>query len=198
MENNQTSPYVTLIIFVILIIATIVGGAMLVMSRPEPTEITINPPLPTATSAPTATPEPISVYITGEVNEPQSTITLAHGSRVEDVVEEAGGFTENANLDLVNLAGIVRDGDQIHVPSLEDESEEDVALPTPSGGGIVFVNSATLEELTTLPGIGVSTAQAIIDYRTENGVFASLDDLDNVPGIGPGTLENISELVAFD
>lgn len=198
MENNQTSPYVTVIIFVILIIATVVGGAMLVMSRPEPVEITINPPLPTATSAPTATPEPISIYITGEVNQPQSTITLAYGSRVEDVIEQAGGFTENANLDLVNLAGIVRDGDQIHVPSLEDESEEDVALPTPSGGGVVFVNSAILEELVTLPGIGASTAQAIIDYRTENGAFASLEDLDNVPGIGPSTLENIAELVAFD
>lgn len=198
MESNQTSPYISVIIFIILVIAVIGGAILLVMSRPDPVEITINPPLPTATLAPTMTPGPVTVYITGEVNQAQSTISLPSGSRIEDAIAEAGGFTENANLDLVNLAGIVRDGDQIHVPSLEDDIVEDVALPTPSGGGLIFVNTATLEELTSLPGIGESTAQAIIDYRDENGAFTSLEDLDNVPGIGPGTLENIAEMVAFD
>lgn len=199
MENNRTSPIITLVSFAILVIAIIIGGVLLLMSRPEPTEITINPPLPTATDAPTSTPEPITVYITGEVNEPQSTITLPFDSRVSDAVEQAGGFTEDANLDLVNLAGIVRDGDQIHVPSIFEEEESDEAtVPTPSGGGVVYINTATSEELQTLPGIGETTAQAILDYRDENGAFASLEDLDNVPGIGPSTLENIAELISFD
>jgi len=198
MENNRTSPIVTLVAFAVIVIGIIIGGVLLFMSRPEPTEITINPPLPTATLSPTSTPEPITVYITGEVNEPQSTITLPFGSRVSDVVEQAGGFTENANLDLVNVAGIVRDGDQIHVPSILDEETEEVTAPTPSGGGVIFVNTATSEELQTLPGIGESTAQAIIGYREENGAFTSLEDLDNVPGIGPSTLENIADLVSFD
>lgn len=199
MENNQSSPLVTVIAFIVIVIGIVIGGFLLFLSRPEPTEITINPPLPTATLAPTATPEPITVYITGEVNDPQSTIILPFGSRVEDVVEQAGGFTDDANLDLVNLAGIVRDGDQIHVPSLfVEEVSEEIAVPTPSGGEVIFINSATLDELQTLPGIGASTAQAILDYRDENGAFASLEDLDNVPGIGPSTLENLAPLISFD
>ena len=63
---------------------------------------------------------------------------------------------------------------------------------------LVHVNSATLEELDTLPGIGPSLAQAIIDYRTENGPFTSLADLDNVSGIGPAKLDALRDLVVFD
>ncbi len=198
-ENNQTSPMITLIAFVIIVIGIIVGSIVLLMWRPEPVEITINPPLPTGTPAPTSTPEPITVYITGAVNNPQTTLTVPFDSRVEDVVEMAGGFTEDANLDLVNLAGIVRDGNQIHIPSIEEDTivEEDT-LPTPSGGTLVYINTATLEELQTLPGIGVATAQSIIDYRTENGEFTNLEDLDNVPGIGATTLETLAPLISFD
>lgn len=198
-ENNQTSPMITLIAFVIIVIGIIIGSVLLLMSRPDPVEITINPPLPTATQAPTATPEPITVYITGAVNNPQTTLIVPFASRVQDVVTAADGFTEDANLDLVNLAGIVRDGDQIHIPSLSEEIvAEDTALPTPSGGTLVFINSATLEELQTLPGIGIATAQSIIDYRSENGEFFDLDDFDNVPGIGATTLEILAPLISFD
>lgn len=199
MENNQSSPIVTVIIFIILVIGIIGAGVFVFLSRPEPAVITINPPLPTTTPLPTATPEPITVYITGAVNDPQSTLTVPFGSRVQDVIDAAGGFTEDANLDLINVAGIVRDGDQINVPSLQDdEDDQPSALPTASGGGVIFINTATLEELQTLPGIGESTAQAILDYRAENGAFVSLEDLDDVPGIGPSTLENLADLIAFD
>ncbi|MGB7339021.1 MAG: helix-hairpin-helix domain-containing protein [Phototrophicaceae bacterium] len=200
MENNQSSPLTTVIITVILVVGVITAGIFVYFSRPEPTLITINPPLPTSTSAPTSTPEPITVYITGAVNQPQSTLLVPFGSRVQDVIDVAGGLTDDANLDLINLAGIVRDGDQIDVPSLSDltDNQQAVALPTASGGGVIFINSATLEELQTLPGIGEATAQSIIDYRTENGAFASLEDLDNVSGIGPSTLENLADLIAFD
>ncbi|MGB1289164.1 MAG: helix-hairpin-helix domain-containing protein, partial [Aggregatilineales bacterium] len=155
------------------------------------------------TDAPTATPEPILVYITGAVSEPEQTLTVAHDSRVSDVIDAAGGLTDDADTERVNLAGIVRDGDQIHVPSLVDisdnaDADNDTALPTPSGGGIVFINSATLEELQTLPGIGPATATDIIAYRDENGDFTSLEDLDDVPGIGPSTLEALTDLVSFE
>ncbi|GAB5494834.1 MAG: ComEA family DNA-binding protein [Phototrophicaceae bacterium] len=198
-ENNSTSPMITVIAFAILVIGIIVGGIFIMMSRPEPVMITINPPLPTATLSPTSTPEPITVYITGAVNNPQTTHTLPFNSRVEDVIALAGGLTDDANLDLVNLAGIVRDGDQIHIASLTDDTaiiETDLA--TPSGGGVIFINTATLEELQTLPGIGATTAQSIIDYRTENGNFSSLDDLDNVSGIGESTLETLEPLISFE
>ena len=173
------------------------GSALLLMSRPEPINISIVPPQPTATPAPTATPRPILVYVTGEVALPGTQHLLPHGSRVADVLAAAGGFTDLANKTLVNLAGILRDGDHVHVPSLEDNNI-DGALPTPAGGALVRVNSASQEELETLPGIGPATAQRIIEYREQVSQFDGLADLDEVPGIGPATLEKLKDLIAFD
>lgn len=197
MDTNEISPRSTIIAFVIVAIMIAIGAALLFFGQPQAVEIVVNPPEPTVTPEPTHTPEPILVYVTGEVNNPETTVTLPYGSRVSDAIDAADGLTENADIERVNLAGIARDGDQIHVPAIGDD-EVEVALPTPSGGEIVYLNSATLEELQTLPGIGVTTAQAILDYREENGAFANLEDLDNVPGIGPSTLENIAELVSFE
>ena len=169
---------------------------MLFRSRPEPAVITINPPLPTATDAPTATPSPILVYVTGAVQNPELTIELPFGSRVADAVDAAGGFTDSANKTLVNLAGILRDGDQVHVPSLTDNAA--VELPTPSGGAKVFINRATIEELQALPGVGPALAERIVNYRDSVGQFADLPELDNVPGVGEATLEKWRDLIAFD
>jgi competence protein ComEA len=195
-ENKEASPFVTLIAFVVIAIAIILGAVLLWLNQPVPVQITINAPLPTASPAATATHEPILVYVTGAVNSPESTVSLAYGSRVQDAIEAAGGLTEDADLERVNLVGIVRDGDQVHVPGIGEEMSE--AIPTESGGGIVFINSATLEELMTLPNIGESTAQRIIDYRDTNGNFSSIDDLDNVDGIGPATLEELAPLISFE
>ena len=95
------------------------------------------------------------------------------------------------------MAGILRDGDQVHVPSREANNLDD-ALPTASGGGLVNLNKATLQELITLPGIGPVTAQHIIDFREGVGPYSELQDLDDVPGIGPSTLAKLGELVSFD
>ncbi len=203
--QSQASSSLTIIVLVIVGAFIIGSGALLLSSRPDPVQITINPPIPTVTPLPTATPAPILVYVTGAVNQPETTVEVPYESRVIDAITAAGGFTDNANQTLVNVAGILRDGDQVHVPALvipeENTSEEITAieeLPTPSGGDVIYINTATLEELETLPGIGPATAQSIIDYREENGVFTQLEDLDDVPGIGPATLQNLSELVAFD
>jgi competence protein ComEA len=197
-RSDEVSPRLTIIAFIIVIVMIVIGAVLLYLGQPQPVEITINPPEPTATPEPTHTPEPILVYLTGEVNKPETTVILAYGSRVSDAIEAVGGLTENADIERVNLAAIAHDGDQIHVPAIGGDAVADVALPTPSGGELVYINSATLEEIQTLPGIGVSTAQAILDYRQENGNFSSLEDLDNVPGIGPSTLENIAALVSFE
>jgi len=200
--SNDISPRTTLIIFVLIMAMLVVGGVLLLISRPDPVQITINPPLPTATPAPTDTPEPILVYVTGAVNEPEITVTLPYGSRVADALAAAGGVTDDADMERVNVAGIVHDGDQIHVPSLQaaadSDTDEAAGLPTPSGGAVVYINTATLEELETLPGVGPATAQRIIDYRTENGNFTSMEDLDNVSGIGPAMLESLQGLISFE
>lgn len=191
------------IIFAFIFVGlTIVAGiAMLLSTRPTPVQIVVNPPQPTATALPTETPGPLMIYITGEVANPQTTVSLPAGSRVQDAVEAAGGATENADLSLVNMAAILRDGDQVNVPALAQSGETtsaDTPLPTSSGGEIINVNTATLEELDSLPGIGPSLAEDIILHRETEGAFASLDDLDLVPGIGPSILENLRDLIRFE
>jgi competence protein ComEA len=198
MDTNEVSPRLTIIAFAVVIVMIAGAAILLILGQPQAVEITINPPEPTLTPKPTQTPEPILVYVTGEVNNPETMLTLLFGSRVSDAIDAAGGLTENADIERVNLAAIARDGDQIHVPAIGDDESVETTLATPSGGEVVYLNSATLEELQTLPGIGTTTAQAILDYREENGAFAGLEDLDNVPGIGPSTLENIAALVSFE
>lgn len=181
----------TIIVFLALGALVALGGAAVLLSRPEPIHIIIKPP------EPTATPGPILIYVTGAVTRPGSQHLLPNGSRVSDALAAAGGFTEHANRTLVNLAGLLRDGDHVHAPS-SGPRNIDRDLPTPSGGALVRINSATQEELETLPRIGPAMALRIIEYRELVSPFASLADLDEVPGIGPATLETLRELIAFD
>ena len=170
---------------------------MLYLSRPEPTTITINPPVPTATDAPTATPGPILVYVTGAVNLPESTHELPFGSRVQDAIAAAGGFADSANKTLVNVAGIMRDGDQIHVPSVDDDGLG-LTLPTPSGGELLRINRASKDELLALPGVGPALARRIVAYRDEMGHIDSFAELDEISGIGEATIAKWQDLIAFD
>lgn len=201
-QPRSPSPIITLVTLILVGGLIVAGMVVVLQTRPVPVEITIRPPLPTATAAPSATPGPILVYVTGAVGKPETTVSLPAGSRVQDALDAAGGTTDEADLVRVNVAGVLHDGDQVHVPSLVEaataESTADVVLATPSGGAKVYINTATLEELQTLPGVGPSTAQKIIDYRTEHGPFKSLDDLDAVSGIGPALLEKIAPFVVFE
>lgn len=214
--SSQLSATATILLFFAWLSLIVVAGALLWVSRPEPTAITIHPPpptdtpMPTSTPAPTATPGPLQVYVTGAVKNPQQTHILPAGSRVADAVEAAGGPTDDADLIRINLAGFLRDGTQIHLPALE---EDEIVLATPIDsyktrinsdlaepidGEKVRINIATQSELESLPGIGPVTATRIINYREQAGDFGNLDDLDEVSGIGPATLENLRDLVVFD
>jgi len=147
------------------------------------------------------------VYVSGEVVKPGVYVLLAT-ARVIDALQAAGGATSTADLVVVNLAAPLVDAAQVFIPRMG--STPRVTLPRPhaginlpiaggSGGagpgggatstaGIVDINRATLFDLDALPGVGPSTAQAIIDYRVANGPYASVDDLLNVRGIGPSKL----------
>jgi competence protein ComEA len=113
---------------------------------------------------------------------------------VDDAISKAGGPKPKAALELVNLAAPVADGQQIIVPSRRQAAQV-VAGVAGAPGGRVHLNSATLEQLDELPGIGPVTAQKILDYRSEHGAFGSVDELDAVPGIGPATLDELRDLV---
>jgi len=114
------------------------------------------------------------------------------GARIADALALAGGPTAKADLGAVNLAAPVADGQQVAVPR-RGAVPAGGAAPSPTAP--LDLNSATLEQLDALPGIGPTTAQKILDYRQAHGAFHSLADLDAVPGIGPGRLEQLKGLV---
>lgn len=192
-----------------LLILVLVGGGYLLWqparSHPPPTPILVYTPtaLPTAMPPPTPTPPPIKVYVSGAVVEP-GVYTLPPDARVADALEAAGGPTAQADLVHINLARRVRDEEQIHVPC-QGEPTPDLppppAAPTgdpPSGGGTgekVNINTATVAELDTLPGIGPGYAQRIVDYRQSHGPFKTIEEVQNVSGIGPATFARIKELI---
>jgi competence protein ComEA len=118
----------------------------------------------------------------------------------------AGGFSDNGDTGSLNLAEILKDGDQVSVPTLlsptanDGRSGQATASPaeqTNSSPTIININTATIYELDTLPEIGPKTAQAIIDYRTTHGLFTKIDDILEVQGIGPQTFEKIRDLITI-
>ena len=138
-------------------------------------------------------------HVVGAVRRP-GLYRFPDGSRVAEAVARAGGATKAADLALLNLAAPLTDGAQVVVPRGAPVGvTSGAASGTGSGAatppGPVSLNAATLEQLDALPGVGPSTAQKILDYRTEHGAFGSVDELDAVPGIGPARLEQLRELV---
>lgn len=141
----------------------------------------------------------VVVHVVGAIRRP-GLYRLREGARVADALARAGGATRKAELSLVNLAAPLSDGVQVivprRVPSAGGAAAGTPAAATPGAGAPVHLNSATLEQLDALPGVGPVTAQKILDFREQNGGFASVDELDAVPGIGPARMEQLRELVA--
>lgn len=189
---------------IMLLLAALIAASLayLVWGQNRATEITLLPPLPTATptTAPTQTPlpspAPLEIYITGAVAQPQSRLSLAPGSRVEDAIAAAGGALPEADLSRVNLAQVLRDGDQIHLPSLTENTPP--ATPSPNAPRLVSLNTATQAELESLPEVGPSTAAAIIAYREAGDGFQTLEELMEVEGIGPATFEAVKPFITLE
>jgi competence protein ComEA len=150
---------------------------------------------PAAMRAEQAPMRKLLVHVVGAVRQP-GLYRLDEGSRIDDAVRAAGGPKPKAALDLINLASPVADGQQVIVPVRGRGAS--VGASGMSGSAPserVHLNTATLEQLDTLPGIGPVTAQKILDYRTEHGAFSSVEELDAVPGIGPARLAELKEAV---
>jgi competence protein ComEA len=157
------------------------------------------PAAPVAAGELRAEPRPrLVVHVVGAVRRP-GLYRLADGARIAEALRRAGGATRKADLSLVNLAAPVSDGSQIVVPKRAPAAPAGTA-PTDPGAtpaaGPIHLNTATVEQLDELPGVGPVTAQKIVDYREQHGAFSSVDDLDAIPGIGPARLEQLRELVA--
>lgn len=146
-------------------------------------------------------PATVLIDIKGAVKLP-GVYELANGERIIDAVDKAGGFMASADTRKVNLAALLVDEMVIYVPEEGEEVEEVPLVETPSpedgkepGQSKVNINTATVEELTSLSGIGPSKANAILEYREENGLFKSVDELVNVTGIGEKSLEKIRDAI---
>jgi competence protein ComEA len=173
----------------LLVVLVLAGRQLAGAGAPEPAR-----PVVVQADAGAGARPALLVHVVGAVRRP-GLYRLGGDARVADAVRRAGGATRNADLALVNLAAPVADGAQVVVPS---RRPADTAAGETSGAasGPVHLNTATLEQLDELPGVGPATAQKILDYRQENGAFSTVDELDAVPGIGPSRLEQLRDVVA--
>lgn len=195
------------IILVLLVNLALIGGLFFWLRRPVSSPVEIIPPEPTPAPVATSTtsPAPLRVYVTGAVVNPDVYL-LAPGSIVKDAVLAAGGVAGDADLIRINLAQELQDQQQIYVPCLgEAEAPPPVtggepALPSRAGdlSGQVNINTANIEELDTLPGIGPAIAQRIVEYREANGLFKSIQDITLVSGIGDATFEKIKDRISVE
>jgi competence protein ComEA len=178
------------------------GLILLVARQPSGAPVTLLPP---------PSPAPLVVHVNGAVAQP-GVYMLPVGSRVQDAIDAAAGFAAEADTGSVNLAAVLEDGSMITVlaqqptdqPPLPEPTAitrgEAVSLPTATRsptlkGQKININTATQEELESLPMIGPVLAKQIIDYRTANGPFKEIEDIVDVPGIGPKTFEVIQDLI---
>lgn len=153
--------------------------------------------------------EEIAIHIVGEVKN-EGIIYLKKGARIIDAINEAGGETKQADLSQINLAYVLEDGLKIYIPNKKEKiteyiiesngnnviQKENKTSNTEKGDSDkVNINTATQEELDSLPGIGPSTAQKIIDYREENGLFKKIEDIQNVKGIGESKYSDVKDKI---
>ena len=188
--------------------AAVVGGILLILvgvgglfskkeESVEETEVVVTTVLAEKTEVSTTQETVIFVDIKGEVKKP-GVYQMKAGDRVKDALDAAGGLTEEADSQKVNLAKRLEDQMVIVVPKVGEEAEEIPAGETRNEAtkeGKVNINTATVEELKTLKGVGEKKAEAIIEYRKKNGSFKTKEDLMKVRGIGKKLFESFEERI---
>lgn len=199
------------------LVAALAGGVALLVadSRSRGGAVIVATPERALSASATPTPSALAVYVTGAVENP-GVYDLPSDARARDALDAAGGASPDADLERVNLARRLSDGEHIRVPkrgappapsasgmsaaapspprSAPAPPAEDAAAPTGYAGKI-DVNSADAAALESLPGIGPSRARAIIEHRQANGPFAEVEGLTEVRGIGEGILDSIRDLI---
>ena len=183
------------VVLIALLCAVVVVRSTQSVNSPVASQASVSP----GSSSTTTTAPGVVIDVGGAVRQP-GVYRLALGSRVVDALEVAGGPAEDIDLDQINLASTINDGQRVWF-TRKGEPPPSGASGSPSvsgasvSGGPVDLNTATLEQLDSLSGIGPATAKAIIDRRNEMGRFRSVDDLLTVKGIGPTQLESIRSAV---
>ena len=206
MEYKKVLSIISGVLAVIVII--LVGRGMMASPTKEKVMVTNAVNTTRVEEATTMMPQNCYVDIKGEVLRP-GVYEFSCESRIQEVIKKAGGFTEEADEIKINLAQKISDQMQIIVPNLNSKQEGGVtegnsekgnlSNTTPSNlkQGTVNINTATLEELQTIKGIGKKKAEAILQYRKEHGAFRTKEDLLQVKGIGKKALEAIESQVNF-
>ncbi|MYB47714.1 MAG: ComEA family DNA-binding protein [Dehalococcoidia bacterium] len=188
-------PHVVNLVIIVAAIAVAAGGVVLFLrdgDDGEPVKI-IAPP--TVSSEISQAEAESKAYVTGAVRHP-GLYTIKEGDRLADLIDLAGGITEDADMQAVNLAVRVNDQDHWTVPMVgEPTVVPSNAVSIEPTSGKIDINTADAKLLETLPGIGETRAQAIISHREEHGPFKRVDDIVAVPGIGAATLEGLRDLV---
>ena len=139
----------------------------------------------------------IVVDIKGEIKNP-NIYWLEEGCIIEDLINVAGGITEEGDLSKINRAQKLNDHEVVIIPNINDkESEIESIIPSSNNENKVNINTASINELDTLSGIGPSKAEAIIKYREENGTFKSIEEIKNVTGIGEALFEKFKENITI-
>lgn len=135
----------------------------------------------------------ICVHVCGQVRQP-GVVMLPEGSRAWEAVEAAGGLSDEAEQAAVNLAALLRDGERLYVPSVDEE----IPALEGAGDGRINLNTADAAGLQTLPGIGESRAADILAYREKHGGFGSVEEIMQVPGIKESIYEKIKDKITAD
>lgn len=186
-----------LIFICIVILSAVICGMFYALghgkSQTESSELKTNAGLVLSTEEDThSIMENICVYVCGNVVSP-GVYEIASGMRVADAIDLAGGVLEVADETVLNLADYVTDGQRIYVPNKEEAASGNYEQD--AGGGLVNINTAGVNELTTLPGIGQSRAESIISYRENNGKFQSIEDIMNISGIKQAAFSKIKDYI---
>ncbi len=175
----------------------VVGAILLVVSPQRGQPIALVTRTPNLTPDPSATPGLIRVHVTGAITNP-GVYTLPEEARLEDAIQAAGGLQETADPQSLNLAASLLDGQRLYIPSAQEVTlspdDKGLQVDVPS---VVNINTASLAELDSLPGIGEVKAQAIMAYRQQNGLFTALEDLLKVDGINQSLYEKLEGLITI-